>query len=277
MSEDQYQVSSDQSRQDATSPDMSQPVATSDDYISIKEAQHIFISKGRQITQRTLQRYCENQKLDGQKMFTSEGEKWFVRKSSIFICLEELNNFYKLRASRQVATSADMSTSVAELKQSNFANDNARQQNLENVSAPVERTEQSHTTTSDMSRPDAAGRDMSEHSETVEPNFILESIARERGMYEQILESYKDRIEDLTTDKKSLQIDKEILVEQLRSKDKQIDQFFASERDTKSLTGRLQSLMNALWPSAQKQQGERYVQANEALESGIEESRERQL
>ncbi len=89
-------------------------------------------------------------------------------------------------------------------------------------------------------------------------------------MNEKIISLYESRIEELTEDKK-------MLVEQLITKDKQIDQFFASERDTKSLTGRLQSLMNALWPSAQKQQGERYVQANEALESGIDENRERQV
>jgi hypothetical protein len=88
-------------------------------------------------------------------------------------------------------------------------------------------------------------------------------------MYEQILDAYKGRIEELVTDKKSLQTDKEMLVEQLRSKDKQIDKFFESERDTKTLTGRLQSLMNALWPGSQKQPGERYVEASEALESGI--------
>jgi len=98
---------------------------------------------------------------------TSEGEKWFVRKNSVFTRIEELKKFDLLRASRQVATSADMSEPVVELKQSDFANDNARQENSENVSAPDYRPEQSHTTSNDISRSDATSRDMSGHTETV--------------------------------------------------------------------------------------------------------------
>ena len=103
---------------------------------------------------------------------------------------------------------------------------------------------------------------------------MLEAIERERKMYEQMLEGYKDRIEDLVTDKKLLQADKEMLVEQLRSKDKQIDRFFASERDTKTLAARLQSLMSAIWPSAEKQVGDRFVPMHDALESGLDDHRE---
>jgi hypothetical protein len=75
----------------ATSPDMTRQVATGDDIISIKEVQQIFQQHGRSITERTLQRYCENAKLNAQKRITSEGEKWFVVKSSVFICLLELD------------------------------------------------------------------------------------------------------------------------------------------------------------------------------------------
>ena len=66
----------------ATSPDMARQVATGSDFISIKEVQHIFQQHGRSITERTLQRYCEKQQLDGQKRVTGEGEKWFVCESS---------------------------------------------------------------------------------------------------------------------------------------------------------------------------------------------------
>jgi SMC interacting uncharacterized protein involved in chromosome segregation len=111
---------------------------------------------------------------------------------------------------------------------------------------------------------------MSQGNETVQQQFILDTIARERNFYEMMLEQYKDRIEDLVKDKQALQSDKQMLVDQLRTKDRQIERFFDSEHETKTLTGRLQSLMNAIWPSAQKQVGERYVQMHEALESGLD-------
>jgi hypothetical protein len=79
----------------------------------------------------------------------------------------------------------------------------------------------------------------------------------------------EEQREDLMKDKELLQSDKEALLRQLDAKDKQIDRFFESERDTKTLAGRLQSLMSALWPKAQKEVGERYVPAHESLESGL--------
>jgi hypothetical protein len=42
------------------------------------------------------------------------------------------------------------------------------------------------------------------------------------------------------------------------------------------LAGRLQSLMSAIWPSTQKQVGERYVPMHDALESGIDDRRDEQ-
>src|SRR3954453_10714842 len=218
----------------ATSPDMTRQVATGGDFISIKEVQYIFQQNGRSITERTLQRYYEKQQLDGQKHITGEGEKWFVRESSVITRLKELDEFDRLRTSRQVATTIDMSP-------------------------PVASAQPSHPTSDDMTRPVATSRDVSQGNETVQQQFILEGIERERRMYELMLEQYKDRIEDLVKDKNSLQGDKEMLVEQLRSKDKQIDRFFESEHETKTLAGRLQSLMSAIWPSTQKQAGERYV------------------
>src|SRR5215213_7234945 len=105
-------------------PDMSEPVATGhdlsrhdatgDDLISIKEAHQIFMSHGRAITERTLQRYCEKKQLTGQKRITSEGEKWFVLKSSVLTRIKELEEFDSLRSSRQAATSHDVSSFVAE-------------------------------------------------------------------------------------------------------------------------------------------------------------------
>jgi hypothetical protein len=217
--------------------------------------------------------YCEKQQLDGQKRITSEGEKWFVRESSVLIRLKELDEFDRLRTSRQVATTTDMSSPVADVKQDFLVSDNQRQETTENVSGPVASAQPSHATPDDMTRPVATSRDVSHGNETVQQQFILEGIERERRMYELMLEQYKDRIEDLVKDTSSLQSDKEMLVEQLRSKDKQIDRFFESEHETKTLAGRLQSLMSAIWPSTQKQVGERYVPMHDALESGLDDER----
>jgi hypothetical protein len=43
-----------------------------------------------------------------------------------------------------------------------------------------------------------------------------------------------------------------MLVEQLLAKDKQIEHFFSSERDTKKLFGSLQNIMTYLWPSSKR-------------------------
>ncbi len=78
---------------------------------------------------------------------------------------------------------------------------------------------------------------------------------------------------DLMKDKELLQSDKEMLVRQLEAKDKQIEHFFTSERDTKTLLGSLQSLMNAIWPGRSKELGDRYVPVRDALDSGLERDR----
>src|SRR5215217_2860180 len=102
------------SRQDATGRDEARQVATGDEFISIKEACDIFLAAGRPIVERTLQRYCDKKQLVGQKRITAEGEKWFVLKSSVYTRLAELEEFDRLRAPRQDATSRDMSPSVAQ-------------------------------------------------------------------------------------------------------------------------------------------------------------------
>src|SRR5215216_3107229 len=117
----------DQPRQDATSRDIARQVATDDDYISIKEARAIFIERGRSATERTLQRYCDKSQLDGRKIITGEGEKWFVLRSSVYNRIAELEEFDRLRTSRHDATSRDVSTIVAEQNNASFSNDNQRQ------------------------------------------------------------------------------------------------------------------------------------------------------
>src|SRR5919199_6551 len=111
-------------RQDATGPDMSRQVATSDEYISIKDARQIFLDHHREVTERTLQRYCEKHHLDGKKMLTAEGEKWFVLRSSVLTRINELDEFDKLRPG---TTSDDMSAHVAEEITNDITHDNERQ------------------------------------------------------------------------------------------------------------------------------------------------------
>jgi hypothetical protein len=83
------QSTSDRSRPVATGPDQSRQAATADEYLSIKEAQAIFTTYGRAVTERTLQRYCDKRHLDGQKRMTDEGEKWFVTLNSVLGVIAE--------------------------------------------------------------------------------------------------------------------------------------------------------------------------------------------
>jgi hypothetical protein len=93
---------------------------------------------------------------------------------------------------------------------------------------------------------------MSEQSETVEQQTLIALSDKERELYEQIVVTYKDQIEELRGDKNLLQDDKKMLMEQLVSKDRQIEHFFSSERDTKKLFGGLQNIMTYLWPSSKR-------------------------
>ena len=106
-----------------------------------------------------------------------------------------------------------------------------------------------------MSRHDETSRDMSRQAnETVEHKSTTTMTERERELYEQLLVTYKDRVEDLVKDKNMLQEDKKMLVEQLLSKDRQIEHFFSSERDTKKLFGSLQNIMTYLWPGSKRKE-----------------------
>jgi hypothetical protein len=140
------------------------------------------------------------------------------------------------------------------------------------VSLPVA-DEISHSTPPDQSRQAATGRDDTAHDEL--RNERESSVNDyERELYERMIGVLDEQRADLMKDKALLQADKEALLRQLEMKDKQIDRFFASERDTKSLMGSLQSLMNALWPKSAKVEGERYAPVRDALESGLDEVRD---
>ncbi len=116
---------------------------------------------------------------------------------------------------------------------------------------------------------------MSNSSETPQLKDALSLTAAERELYERMITYLEEQRTDLMNDKELLQSDKDILIRQLEAKDKQIDHFFTSERNTKTLLGSLQSLMNALWPGRSKEVGERYVPMRDALDSGLDHDRDR--
>jgi hypothetical protein len=59
-----------------------------------------------------------------------------------------------------------------------------------------------HTTTSDQSRPDAVSRDLSRQIDETVQHLNMPGISeRERELYEQLLATYKDQIQDLMNDK----------------------------------------------------------------------------
>ena len=250
---------------------LSRQAATDEDFLSIKEALDLFVEHGRPVTERTLQRYCDKQHLTCQKRITSEGEKWFALKSSVVNRIAELDEFDRLHASRRVATSRETSATVAHEAAGDFSNDNLRQPIIENLSAPVVTAEQSHATSSDQPRQIATSRDLSGQPSS-DPPFAQPSFSNaERDLYERLLAHLEEQNEWLAKDKQTLQSDKDVLVQPPQSKAKQIERFFASERDTKTLFGSLQSLINGIWPRASKGEvGERYVLMREALDSGLE-------
>ncbi len=232
----------------ATSRDQLRQDATADDFISLKEARQIFIEHGRAVTERTLQRYCEKQHLDAQKRITGEGEKWFARRSSVLTRIAELDAFDRLRPTRPAATSDDMSAPVVVEAKPQNEPDPVRQPTTHDSSAPADPAQPSQTSTDDLSRPAATGRDVS-------------GIERERSLYEKMITMQDDEIAELRKDKI-------MLVTQLEMKDKQIDHFFSGERDTKTLLGRLQSLFNSALPS--RTSGTRYVPEGEGIDSGLD-------
>ena len=146
-----------------------------------------------------------------------------------------------------------MSTIVAGHNAASFVSDNQRQATgHDTVQTPVAE-EVSHTTDHDLSRQDATSRDLSRlANETVEHRNAPAISDRERELYEQLLATYKGRIEDLAQGKNMLQEDKKMLVEQLLSNNKQIDNFFSSDRDTKKLFGNIQSFISFIWPGSKR-------------------------
>ena len=240
-------------------PDLSRPVATeADDYVSLKEAREIFLAHGRPVSERTLQRSCVKGHIAGKKIATGEGEKWFALKSSVLTRIAELDKFDDLRE-RHDATSRDASRQVVEEKQGDTERDTPRHASSADVSQPVVAAQPSQSTTPDASRHDATGRDASAELERIEE------------LYKKIVTMTEAQIEDLRKDKETLQADKAALVDQLVTKDRQIERFFSSERDTKTLFGTLQTLVASILPG--RSSGERFVPERDALDSGLAENR----
>lgn len=268
---DHHQHEPDTSRPVATGPVMSRQVATEpspdDDYISLRTAREIFVSHGRSVSERTLQRACGKGHIECKKITTGEGEKWFARESTVHHRLKELDEFDRLREQHAVATGRDVSRhdgSTAEPpKQPDTPRPTTTPTPTPDTSSPVGTAEESHPTSDDTSRRD-------ERAFQAQVAALNE---QQRDLYDRLLATYKEQIDGLKQDKDELQKDKRALLDQLTTKDRQIDRFFASERDTKTLFGSLQTLMNSIWPSSTKKEGDTFVPMRDALDSGL--SRER--
>ncbi len=272
-------------------PDTSRPVATGydtprqaatepsagDDYISLRAARDIFLAGGRSVSERTLQRACGKGHIECKKITTAEGEKWFARESTVHHRLKELEAFDQLREQHDVATGRDVSRhdgqAIEPSDNPDMHRPAATATPTPNVSSPDATVEESHATSDDTSRPVATGRDVSRHEFEVFEARVAALAGQERELYDRLLETYKEQIDGLKQDKDELQKDKRALLEQLTTKDRQIDRFFASERDTKTLFGSLQTLMNSIWPSSGKKEGETFVPMRDALDSGLDRDR----
>lgn len=245
---DHYQqFEPDTSRPVATGHDMPRQAAThpsgSDDYISLRAAREIFLRRDRAVSERTLQRACGKGHIECKKITTAEGEKWFARESTVHHRLKELEEFDRLREQPAVATGRDLSRLDGQ------------------ASAPLK--------VPDTSRPVATERDTSRHEISAFEAQVTALTEQQRDLYDRLLATYEQQIDGLRQDKDALQKDKRALLEQLTTKDRQIDRFFASERDTKTLFGSLQTLMNSIWPGSAKKEGERFVPMRDALDSGL--------
>lgn len=273
----QHQHQPDASRPVATGPDTPRQVATEpsagDDYISLRAAREIFLSHGRSVSERTLQRACGKGHIECTKITTGEGEKWFARESTVHHRLKELDEFDRLREQHDVATGRDASRHDGPTAEPYEKPDTPRPATTPaptaDTSSPVGTAEESHSTSDDMSRSVATGPDTSRHFERAFEEKVAALNEQQRELYDRLLATYKEQIDGLKEDKDELQKDKRALLEQLTTKDRQIDRFFASERDTKTLFGSLQTLMNSIWPGASKKSGDTFVPMRDALDSGL--------
>jgi hypothetical protein len=208
--------------------------------LTVEEASELLAQAGVPRSPKTVTRFCKDGQLEFTKAKTEKNFKFLIDPKSLERLIKELQQTKGVNAGTEI-----QSTHVE-----------TKNEKEENVST--------HVPTHKDSSPD-----MSRHSsevasrETVTHVEVMRLDNRERELYEELLNAKNDQIK--------------ILVDQLGKKDGQIEtmnkhyeRFFASERDTKITMGRLQSLMNAIWPRASKgDDADHFVPANEALEGGL--------
>src|SRR3954465_8343653 len=224
--------------------DMSRHVRTEIDKakftLTVKEASEMFAEAGVPRSTRAITRYCKQGEIEYIVVDTEKNSKFLIDKTSVERRIEQLRQSVLFAEEEQQEVSRHVEAEV---------------KNDMDMSRHVQTENQSHATTSrDMSRQ----HEDDQHRETPTRVDMIHLDERERGLYEKILNTKDDQIK--------------ILTEQLGKKDGQIEtmnkhyeRFFASERDTKIMTGRLQSLMNAIWPRTSKADGaDHFVPANEA-------------
>ena len=205
----------------------------------------MFAEAGVPRSTRAITRYCKQGELEYVVVDTEKNSKFLIDKTSVERRIEQLRQSVLFAEEEQQEVSRHVETEV---------------KNDMDMSRHVQTETQNPVATSlDMSRQ----HEDDQRRETPTRVEVIHLDDRERGLYEKILTTKDDQIKILTEQlgKKDVQIE---------TMNKHYERFFASERDTKIMTGRLQSLMNAIWPRTSKADGaDHFVPANEALEGGL--------
>lgn len=220
-------MSDDNLRQDAaTSPDLSRPVATSDDNprqpsfrpdsdftLTIEDALARYEHAGHPRTPRSIQRYCAKGHLDCRRIETSFGEKYLIDPNSV------AKHIAYIEEVRPATTGHDMSQLVAPSVAATDSSDKPRQD------APTSR---------DLSRPVATSR--TNESEPDEPRPAT------TGPDMSQLVAAEDRYV------KAIERENDFLRGQIVTKDTQIKELTERNRETNVLVGSLHRLLSPLLP-----------------------------
>ena len=222
MSENSEDATNNKSSNDGTLPDMSRHVGTRPDNshftLTVEEASALFANAGVPRSPRTIARFCQQGHLDYIRVETEKNSKFLIDRNSVEKRIKELQQAFSV---------------------------------TENASVPSGHVETPVGTSPDMSRQREApqGRETSAREKEDMPS------SRERELSERIISRLEKENEELRADKVMLFEQMKIKDDQLLAKDRQIDLFFASEKDTKRITTSLQNLMSYLWPGTKRDEG----------------------
>jgi len=227
-------------------PDEPRPVATGRDSrysLTIETAAELYAKAGHPRTLRTIQRYCASGHLEGIKVATSLGDKYFIDPTSVsrhVAQIEELAQF------EFVATSRDLSRPVATANFQELVSDEERQGTTTppTMSPPVARSEPEEATDlmSDRARQGATGDAPVSQPVAAIPTDLSRLVMGLEREVERLLE------------------DREFSREQIKTKDTQIAALLERDRETNILVRGLQQMIPQLLGIAPRQQHDRNAQ-----------------